>query len=378
MLGSLYIKNFRNLKELKINTLGRVNLFTGKNNTGKSSVLEAIAIYASKGDLNIIHQLLKERGDNFINELNKKSVEGVVKILSFLFYNRVINTAKKDSIIIGPISQTLLGNDSDNEGFISIRFVHYFDEVIYQNEVDGNVSKIRKRIIIDSESRNRFEELLGFEISSKGNQIILDPSNLRIALGQNLSVGDKENYQFIRTSNIDSEFNSKRWDEIALTYKEKIVIDALKIIEPTAERITFLGESSKERVAVVKLENNNTVLPLRSMGDGINRILTIILALVNAENGYLLIDEFENGLHYSVQKQLWEIIFKLSEQLNIQVFATTHSNDCISSFEKVLNTNNNAGYGKFIRLDKVGDIIKEVEFDASELKIAQEQNIEIR
>ena len=65
------------------------------------------------------------------------------------------------------------------------------------------------------------------------------------------------------------------------------------------------------------------------MGDGINRILTIILAMVNCENGYLLIDEFENGLHYSVQEKLWEIIFYLAKRLNIQVFATTHSNDTI-------------------------------------------------
>ena len=83
---------------------------------------------------------------------------------------------------------------------------------------------------------------------------------------------------------------------------------------------------------MVRLDESNNPLPLRSMGDGINRILTIILAMVNCENGYLLIDEFENGLHYSVQEKLWEIIFYLAERLNIQVFATTHSNDAIEVF----------------------------------------------
>jgi len=54
--------------------------------------------------------------------------------------------------------------------------------------------------------------------------------------------------------------------------------------------------------------------------------------MVNAENGVLLIDEFENGLYWEVQEQLWPVIFKMAEELNVQVFATTHSNDCLKGF----------------------------------------------
>ena len=114
------------------------------------------------------------------------------------------------------------------------------------------------------------------------------------------------------------------------------------------------------------------------MGDGTNRILTIILALVNADNGYLLIDEFENGLHYSVQEKLWEIVFSLAEKLNVQVFATTHSEDCIDGFEQILNSPNNSLEGKLIRLDNKNGTIKQVEYSAKELKIANNNNIEIR
>lgn len=114
------------------------------------------------------------------------------------------------------------------------------------------------------------------------------------------------------------------------------------------------------------------------MGDGINRILTIILALVNSSDGYLLIDEFENGLHYTVQDQLWEIVFKLATNLNIQVFATTHSNDCIASFSRILNKEQNKDLGKYIRLDNVAGVIKDVAFTPEELDIANNQDIEIR
>ena len=146
------------------------------------------------------------------------------------------------------------------------------------------------------------------------------------------------------------------------------------------ERIAFVvDKNSQTRIAVMKLSGIRDVLPLRSMGDGANRILTIILALVNAENGYLLIDEFENGLHYSVQEQLWKIIFQTAKTLNVQVFATTHSNDCIRSFGNVLNSGDyDSDSGKLIRLDKKGDLVFDTEFNAAELHTANVQNIEIR
>ena len=192
------------------------------------------------------------------------------------------------------------------------------------------------------------------------------------------TVGYIDNFQFIKTKNIDRDINGKLWDNITLSDKEAYVIDALRIIEPEVERIAFIEEGTRERAAVVKSKANNSVVPLKSMGDGINRILTIILALVNADNGYLLIDEFENGLHHSVQEKLWEIIFYLSKKLNVQVFATTHSEDCIRGFEEALNGNKDKLDGKLIRLDLKKGVIRPVEFNSEELKIVSDGNIEIR
>ena len=131
--------------------------------------------------------------------------------------------------------------------------------------------------------------------------------------------------------------------------EEDWVVEALKIIDSSVTKITFIDTQMDGRRAVVRMENNNDPLPLKSMGDGMNRILTIILALVNAKDGYLLIDEFENGLHHKVQQDLWKMIFQLATELNVQVFATTHSEDCVEAFENVLN-NGNQNEGLFIRL----------------------------
>lgn len=377
MLASLNIKNYRNLKELRINSLGRVNLITGKNNTGKSTILEAIAIYATKGDLNLIYQLLGERGENFRQtEVNKNPIESNIRALSSLFTNRLVGFDKVDAISIGSIEDASFGEEKSSEKSVSLRFVKYLDET--QRDTQGNVTT-RKRTIIEHEVDKQFGNFkVGIETRLGNSSYILPLDEDRPFRMGFRGLGSNESFQFIRTRNIDRETNGKLWDNITLTDKEKYVIDALKIIEPSTERIAFIEENSRERTAVIKLSNTPNVLPLRSMGDGINRILTIVLALINSDNGFLLVDEFENGLHHTVQEQLWNVIFNLAQKLNVQIFVTTHSEDCISGFENILNSPNNSLGGKLIRLDNENGTVKQVEFNANELKIANDQNIETR
>jgi AAA15 family ATPase/GTPase len=378
MIDSIDIKRYRNLDELRIESLSKVNLITGKNNTGKSTLLEAIALYSTKCDLSVIFQLLEERGENYRQiPSNKNTTETNVKALSSFFTNRIVGFGQNNAINIGTIENTLFGKQDTTEKSISLRFVKYFDELISQSEEPVNR---RKRTIIDNDDDKQIVDYkLGLEIRVGLNSFILplDDERLYNRIGFR-GFGSIENFQFIRTRNIDREINGKLWDNITLTPKEQFVIDALRIIEPDVERVAFIEEGNRSRSAVIKLSNNNNVLPLRSMGDGINRILTMILALVNSDNGFLLIDEFENGLHYSIQEKLWEIIFNLANILNIQVFVTTHSEDCISGFENILNSPQNNLDGKLIRLDNINGKIKQVVFSKEELKVATDQNIETR
>jgi AAA15 family ATPase/GTPase len=377
MLDSLDIKNYRNLKTLRIKSLGRVNLITGKNNTGKSTILEAIAIFASKADINLIYQLLEERGEYYRSSDEKKNfAESNIRLLSSLFTNRNVSFEKEDAITIGSVDNTFFGEEKSSEESISIRFVRYFDDLLKDHQ--GRLIS-RRRIVSEDESDSMLSnDKLGIEIKEGKITFILPLDEDRLYRFGSRDLGSNENVQFIRVRNIDREINGKLFDSITLTEKEHYVIEALKIIEPNTERIAFVEETPRQRAAVIKLSNSQSILPLLSMGDGMNRILTIILALVSSDNGYLLIDEFENGLHHSVQERLWKIIFELSEKLNVQIFATTHSEDCIFGFENILNSPKNKLDGKLIRLDNDNGTIKQVEFNAKELKIANDQNIETR
>jgi AAA15 family ATPase/GTPase len=378
MIDSIDIRKYRNLDELRINSLARANLIIGKNNAGKSTLLEAIALFVTKCNLGIIFQILEERGEFFSRiPNNKNATEANVKSLSSLFANRNVGFEKSDAITIGTIENNLIGDQNSVGNSVALRFVKYYDEII--SEIDNTEKRSKRTAIENVNNKILGDYKLGLEIRIENNSFILSLDDERVfnRLGF-ISVGGIENFQFISTRSIDREINGKLWDYIILTEKEQFVIEALRIIEPLVERIAFIEEGRGYRSVVVKLSNNNNVFPLRNMGDGINRIFTIILALVNSENGYLLIDEFENGLHHSVQEKLWEIIFNLANKLNIQIFATTHSEDCISGFQNILNSTKNNLDGKLIRLDNINGKIKEVEFNKEELKIATDQNIEIR
>jgi len=177
----------------------------------------------------------------------------------------------------------------------------------------------------------------------------------------------------------------KLWDGIALTGREKELLTALRIIAPGVEGLSLVEDSRTiqrkdrilERIPIVKIAGIDEPLPLRSLGDGTQRMLGIALALVNARDGILLIDEFENGLHYSVQPELWQLIFQIASRLNVQVFATTHSWDCIEGFQKAAQENTQEE-GSLIRLSVKNDEIAATVFDEEELDIITRDQIEVR
>lgn len=82
-------------------------------------------------------------------------------------------------------------------------------------------------------------------------------------------------------------------------------------------------------------KTNGKYRDITEFGDGLKHYISIICALYACENGYLFIDEIDNGIHYSQLDRLWEIILTLSKKTNCQVFASTHSKEMLESFARV-------------------------------------------
>ena len=154
------------------------------------------------------------------------------------------------------------------------------------------------------------------------------------------------------------------------------------------KNLTFVNDSTYgeskaiRRIAKVKIKGLSHPVPLNSLGDGMLRILQFVLKIFPAKGGFFLIDEFENGLHYTVQEKIWELLFDMAEKLDIQVFATTHSWDCIESFSKVAIDRKDVDgvlfrVGKSVRDSDRGRVIATV-FDEEALYSITQSDVEVR
>ena len=325
MLNSLVIKNFRMLEDFTVPKLGRVNLIVGKNNSGKSTVLEALRIYAGNGNEKLLKSIAETHDEDIHIGKFEYRQEKDIRIGEQYFYEelypygKIPNPGDPNNIAIGEEGQ------SPSKLFV-------FRQPFY---VHPHRLEIQKRA----------------EVS------------------------------FVPTKFIPIEELESEWNEINLTDNEEIVTQALQIIVPDFTRLAFDGNKEKRWVKV-KLANLPKPIPLKSLGDGILRILQIAIKLVSAQGGFLLIDEFENGLHYSVQEKIWTLLFEMAEKLDIQVFATTHSWDCIESFTKVAIENEITEgvlfrMGRSAKTSNKGQVIATV-YDKERLYNITQADIEVR
>jgi AAA15 family ATPase/GTPase len=358
------------LEDFTVEKLGRVNLIVGKNNSGKSTVLEALRIYA--GNANI--ELLKEIADSHDEK-------------DFL---------DKDDLL--PYDDLFTGRKCSEESKTEVNF-NGLNELVKQKLEGIAPEQIKKTIIIGDLSGKKIHgHAIGY-----GKPIEENYDNFKSVLSEqtiaNLQriqklpyysfdfIDDKEDSfkkipcSFIPTQFVSMEELKKNWEDNIYMTNEENIWKALKIIAPNFQQLGFYGEKPNLFVKV-KLSDEPKPVPLKSLGDGMLRILQIAIKLVSAQGGFLLIDEFENGLHYSVQEKVWNLLFEMAEQLDVQVFATTHSWDCVQSFNNVAIKKENIEamlihMGKSARKSNYGQIIASV-YDKSELQSMTQADIEVR
>jgi hypothetical protein len=360
-LNSLEVRNFRGFEHLKIESLGRVNLVVGKNNVGKTSLLEALWLYAHRGSRIVIQRMLDGRDEVSRQAARdngkERNIENEVATFERLFYRRRSGRKGFPSIQIGPIGE---GGKSMS---IALRWyrkqengqMDFVTEDFRQGELDENLSA-------------------GLEIRLGQKESFYPAGGPIFAFHKRLV---DEPCFFIKANGLDNSEIGVLWDEISLTDLEEEVLAGLRIIAPSLDRLNLKGDQKQERVPFVKMRDLDEPVPLRSLGDGMNRLFELTLGLVNAKDKILLIDEIENGLHYSVQYNVWHLVFEVARRLNVQVFAATHSWDCITSFQEAAREREQDD-GVLIRLTEKGDGIVADLFNEDDLDVVTREGIEVR
>lgn len=384
MLNSFEINNFRLFHHLRVKRLNRVNLIVGQNNTGKSAFLEAIELYASNVSPEVIGQLVEERQETCFTETWFQSDQIVNNPVRHLFLSHQFPQIEEQGILLGEVSsQTKL----------------HIGVAAYQTQQDDEdtIKKIRlsgSQLNLLTDNLTDIEFVLVVEEGEKSRRLfrldrdIKDIARPYRANSKRLYKDFNFIYQIVSTQNMPNQKLSDLWDLTSITPLSQEVITTLKLINNRVSGVTFVNNitipknsmayrySDDHRIPMIKMEGINELFPLKSMGDGMTRLFHIIVALVNAKNGLLLIDEFENGLHWTVQPKIWDIIFQLADKLNVQVFATTHSRDCVKSFDTAWNKY--PDLGAFFRLDLKNNRIKATEYTSETLTDAIEMDVEVR
>lgn len=369
---NLTIKGFRGIRELTIPQLGRVNLITGKNNTGKSSVLEALRLHATNASPQIIYDTLEFREE----DMNRYGEEEFISDLESLPHIAPLFHGFPQHLEeFSPIEVETSGE------FGPIKLLMRVDSALATHDPNGGSRLFPRQgqMIEDTEGEITLVVEAGYKTRRHRLERFLQYWNKRRT--SHSMATDVPRISCILVRSHSSERTGglgNHWDAIALTDKEQLVVEALRIIDSRIVAISMVGSEKYRflRRAIVRAKGIARPVPLRSFGDGMNRLFGIALSLVNAGGGILLVDEFENGLHYSVQFDVWRMIFNLSQKLNIQVFATTHSNDTVKAFQKAAAESPEEAV--LLRLTHWGDAIVPKVATKEELAIATLHDIEVR
>jgi AAA15 family ATPase/GTPase len=360
MLRDLTIKNYRCFEDFQIDSLERVNLFVGNNNSGKTSLLEAIYLLVSKDKYGSLLEILAARGEIIETTLSKKHPVQYLDNDS----SSVLLSRQKLLTHVEPIQHIFYNHKLPPEHYI---------EIVSDNKDCGVV----ENLVIGYDDDYLYINVGLNQDENQDKQMFKLSENNTLHLSLYSLMKDKDEYIYLSDKKEKIEQMMLIWDDVYMTDKEKKVVQALQILEPKIEQISFLKHEDRS-VARLKIIGNDKPIPISSMGEGIYRILNLSMSLIKAENGVLLIDEIETGLHYEAQTDMWRLILATAKELNVQVFATTHSWDCIAAYQEALAQVEDQSMGKLFRLDSKYGKLRAVEYDAEDLAIAVRKGIEVR
>jgi hypothetical protein len=184
--------------------------------------------------------------------------------------------------------------------------------------------------------------------------------------------------KFLFTHTLPSlEENARLFSNLQRNRNTKIILETLQLVDSSISGLEILYRGYPPLIyAEVGLMQP---VPLSSMGDGLNRILSIVLAMSDTQDGVILIDEIENGLHHSVQEDFWRAIAEAAERFNVQVFATTHSREMAMAAHRAFEARDEYDF-RYHRLDrnkKTGQIYPTT-YDQLTMNDAMEMGAEVR
>ena len=379
MIRTLDLQGYRGFKSFRLPDLARVNLLVGKNNCGKTSILEAIEFLVSNGDPFVLDRSAHRRGElNFPDsaELSTPYGRETRPDVTHLFFGRRLEPGNGFHI-----------SSNEDAGAIFVELLSLAD---VEDELSGgDPSSGRQRSFFEDESASTSSFGLRIIGSVPGRIPILPLTEegslslskfIRSRRAWSRDVSGSRSVQFLSPESLYPHSMRDMWDRVLAEGRESEVIKAMKLLEADLESIHFLSGDASRRTSggvLIGFQGGGRRLPLGSFGDGMRRLLALSLSLVRTGDGFLLIDEIDTGLHFSVMEEMWRLVVNTALESNVQVFATTHSYDCVHGLAALVESA--PEIASQVSVQKIENSLAEaVGLDGKQMRVAARQDIEVR
>ncbi len=359
MMRTLAMRNFRSFEEYELRDLTSVNLLVGPNNCGKTSILEAVHLLALGGDPRVLLESTRRRGESGI-EINGAS-RRVRHPLHHHFHGHAFDLGTRMSV-----------SSSDGLGSVHMEIV----------EADPDVLR-------DWETSTDTPPFLALQIQGRAYddavRIPLDEDGYPVLPWNHPRWRPRKQVhptKFVATESLRPHEMASAWNGVEVQRREEEVVETMRILEEDLDSIRFLpgdgiGPRGGTPGIVFGVRSEDKRFPIGSYGDGMRRLLALSLSLMSAEGGFLLVDEIDTGLHWSVMERMWRLVVETAIESSIQVFATTHSLDCILGLASVLETQSDLRDS--VTVQKIARVIDHgVSFDGDSIIVAKDLDIELR
>ncbi len=373
-LQDLVITGFRGIRDLSVGRLGRVTLLAGKNGVGKTTVLEAVRVFAARGRDSVLAEVLQGRDEVVVPDDDDDRT--TMPDFTALFFGRDPGSS---SLSLGPSdpSQRVRIEEAD----LPDKLGSLFERLVPDSVLNGPIRGLRSVF----RGVPRFFPVVtsGSELDTGVRYTWATPHIARV-LRRALDEGKYPKAISCLSLGPDVLTNdeiARYWDTIALTPHETAAVDALKLVMgERMQDVTVVGHGGRlrpTRKAIVRLQGFSHPVPLKSLGDGAVRLFGVALALANSQDGFLVIDEVENGIHHTLQADFWRMVLAAAQANRVQVLATTHSFDCVRGFAEASAGVADAA-SALVRVVRREGETWAVEYSEEDLRIAAEQAIEVR
>jgi predicted ATPase len=358
---SFDVSNFRCFRELNLAQLERVNLIAGVNNVGKTALLEALFLHCGAYNPELTLRLNAFRGIEQVKlEFGRWAETPWLSLFSQFDTSKIVELAGENEqtghrilrlqVIRQPqelakIGQSIQHNSDKPEGIPSLS--SEMPQVLELECTEGKQG--RKYYMILDQKGVRSDPIP----PPPPFPAFFLPARVRIPPAQ----------------------DAERFGKLEILGQQDALLRALQVIEARLRRLAVVVAGGIPMIhGDIGL---GRLVPLPVMGEGMTRLASLVLAIGNAPSGVVLVDEIENGLHYSILPKVWRAIGEVAREFNVQVFATTHSLECIVAAHRAFSESERYDF-RLHRLERVNETIRAVTYDQETLEAAIETSLEVR